>query len=146
MAELKDINNNNKFIFKPFNYEVKEELWFSSEISLKTSKKILTKGIRAFHIGDFQLLIYGIRSLINDKEDKFIFDPIEPYLKIVMEKGENNLILEIDFCKGPIFEQSQHTKMKIITSKDNLSYFIGQFIKELEQVDSNIDLEKSYQL
>lgn len=141
MAELIDLDKNNKFVLWPLRYEQKEEFWFSSEVNLIHKREPLIKGYASFHINDFCQLIYDVKSLINNAKESFVFDPIEPYLKIVLSSVNSQYIADIYFCKGPIFEASKYKNIKITASKESLANFIDQIEVELKQIDSKFELK-----
>jgi len=141
MAEIIDLDKNNKLVLWPLRYEQKEEFWFSSEVNLTYRGEPFIKGYASFHLNDFCQLVNDVKSLINNDKESFVFEPIEPYLKIVFSSINSQYIADVYFCKGPIFEASNYKNIKITTSKENLANFIVQIEAELKQIDSKLELK-----
>ncbi|MBU3978758.1 hypothetical protein KJ980_07170 [Patescibacteria group bacterium] len=141
MAQLISLDKKNILVIRPTGYEQKEESWFSAEVKLIEKEKNLEKGSAAFHINDFVELINGIKSIKSNIHHSFIFDPIEPYLKMTLKAENNQYIADISFCKGPIFEESKYKKMKIIISEEKLNQFINQITFELKQIDAALKIK-----
>ncbi len=143
MAVIISLDRNNRITLKPLNYEQKNEYWFSAEVIFLQENQSLIKGFASFHINDFVRLITGIKSLIFDKKSpSFVFDPIEPYLKMKITLENDSYLVEVKFCKGPIFELSKYTNFKFLTSKDDLAHFISSLVEELKQIDSELELKE----
>ena len=142
MAVIISLDKKSKITLKPLNYEQKDEYWFSGEVVLIQENRPFIKGFASFHINDFVRLMIGIKSLIFDKKSPFfVFYPIEPYLKMKISLENNSYLVEVKFCKGPIFEPSRYANFKFLTSKDDLVDFMNNLVNELKQIDSDLKIK-----
>ncbi len=143
MSELFDLNKNIKIKLKPLRYEQKDEFWFSCELVFSDIKKSFIKLEVPFHLNDLIELIEGIRTLIKYKKNIFfIYEPIEPYLKIIIKFYKNKYYIESYFCKGPVFEPFDYEEIKMITNEANLSNFINLLEIEIKKIDINLEMKK----
>ncbi|MGH7203558.1 MAG: WapI family immunity protein [Candidatus Levyibacteriota bacterium] len=141
MAELTDINKRNSFTFKVIRYQNKNEAWFLAKVNLKEDENNINGSV-SFNINDYVALTEGITHLLSENNLFFTFEFLEPYLKMIIKKTDNQFAFDIFYNKGPIFNDSGYIELNILTSKENMIRFINEVGKELRSLDPHLKLGK----